>query len=177
MSKNWDSNRRSFGDIEGARSPSPTAIDEKIDRREIRKRFRALVANFSKRVSPDLELLWVDKLEPFAGQKLYAALDKALEEERMPTLWRVLEMFRGRRDTEQFKAPPLPTEQERRKADHAEIMSMLWLRYNHGHDSLGFIALKRLFPGDANKALTAAQEIYPREVVNRWMQDQVAAGN
>lgn len=133
--------------------------------------------NFNRRIDPEMELFWVNRLEPLAGPKLFRAMSEALEEERFPTLKRIIEMAQGRRDTQPFIAPAPLTTDERKRSDHAAIMSMLWLRYNYEHDSLGELMLKRLFPGDPVKALATAMEIYPKETVNRWMDDQQRAGN
>lgn len=173
--------RRTNRGNEGLDGHTQLGIDESPARREIRKRFRALMANFGKRVVPEMELIWVNKLEPHASPKLFNALESALEEERMPTLGRLLQMFRGRNDTIQWVPPKPLTETEKTRADNSAILSILWFHYKYGESEnadLGKLILKRCFDkGDPASMIARAKELYPKEVVFRWMQDQERAGN
>lgn len=78
-----------------------------------------------------------------------------------------------------FKEPPPLTPEERKRADHSAVLSMLWLHYAHGWpvERIASDIVGRLFGGDPVRAVEAAKEIYPREFVLAWMEDQKRAGN
>lgn len=161
------------------RAEEQPGIEESDARRCIRRRFRAMAANFGKRFPAELELLWVNKLEKYAGDALDAILEQSLMGEKMPTLGAIMEVVHGRRDSAAFVPPPRLTPEQQKKSDHAAILSMLWLHYEKGWELKEFDGhvLGRLFGGNANTALLKAKEIYDAPTVNRWMQDQQMAGN
>jgi hypothetical protein len=85
-----------------------------------------------------------------------------------------------------YQAVTPPTEQEKALADKAAILSLLWLHYaKHwdlervGAETISRIVIARagIPEADVVKTLAAAKEIYPRELVLRWMDDQQRMGN
>jgi hypothetical protein len=97
----------------------------------------------------------------------------------MPSIAEVKTGMAGRTDLEAFKPIPELTPEQRAKSNKAAILSMLWLHYAKGWslDSFKGHVLGKAYEGDPTAALKAACEIYDRDLVMRWMQDQQAAGN
>lgn len=163
------------------------AIEEGGDRGRIRKSIQLLGTCFGKRLDADMVTFWVNRLEKLAGPRLWNGLAQACEEERFPTLKRLVEIGTGRRDTVEFVAPPALTSGERQKSDFAAIMSMLWLHYFHdwaladfsGH-ILGRQFIKQMEGPEGRsigQILVMAKEKYPKEVVGRWMEQERERGN
>lgn len=66
------------------------------------------------------------------------------------------------------------TPDEKRKADKAAILSMLWLHYANGWGLNEFhnYGLAKLYGDNMEAAFKAAKEIYSRDLVLAWMEDQ-----
>jgi hypothetical protein len=140
----------------------------------------------SKRMSDAAIRVWCKALAPYAkGQQLYRALEAACEEERMPSLHRLRELMRGRPETNAAPTIRPLTELERKESDKAAILSLLWLHYAKGWElervgaeTIGRLVAARLEgEHDIAKVLAMAKEIYPRDLVLRWMDDQQRRGS
>lgn len=153
-------------------------MTNELDSQRIRKGIQMLCSVFRTRMDKDGLEFWVSKLEDHSGPKLWAALKAALDGDHMPALKDIRTAASEAAKPNAYKEPPQPTPQEKRRADHAGIMSLLWMRqHGYGADDMAYIMLARMFPGDVNKALAAAREIYTPGVVDKWMEDQKRAGN
>lgn len=140
------------------------------------------------RMTDALLQVWCKKLAPYAkGQAIWKAMSMACEEEKRPSLHRIVELIRGRPETQIWSPPPPPTEKEKYDADVSAILSLLWLHYAKGWElsRVGGETIGRLFaeraskpfpPEDIPRMLDAAKEIYPRELVLAWMADQQRNG-
>lgn len=83
-----------------------------------------------------------------------------------------------------FMAPAPMTEEERKRADKAAILSMLWLHYAKGWDlaRVGSDTISRLVSAhmpetNIERMLIAAKEIYPRDLVMAWMAEEQRIGH
>lgn len=151
-----------------------------ITQMRLDKAIRKLFTMHNRRLNDEVVLEYCMHLAPYASGKLiWEALAEARSDDRFPNLAALKRRLAGRPETEEYKAPPLLTEAERKRADHAAILSMLWLHCSAGWDLRDFAGhtLGRLFERDPTEALEAAKQIYNRATVLRWMEDQRAAGN
>jgi hypothetical protein len=143
----------------------------------------------SKRLSDEAMSHWVKRLLQYAtGQALWTALERARDERTFPSVGWVLEERERlmRVEAKPYAALPELTPDERKRSDNAAVLSMLWLHYARGWEleRVGAETIARLLAQqtgrpieDIPKMLAAAKEIYPRDLVMRWMVDQERAGN
>lgn len=149
-------------------------------RQRLQRAIGNLFENFGKRRNEVLLLTWCRALAPYAkGDMIWQQLEAACLERSMPAPVDLIKAMGGRPETEAFKPIPELSPEQRRRSDHAAVLSMLWLHYEKGWsvaDISGHV-LARMFPGDIVKAVEAAKEIYTPEAVRSWMYDQEQAGN
>jgi hypothetical protein len=95
------------------------------------------------------------------------------EGDKFPTLKTIIEMQRAKAMRKAHSAAPMQelTEAERKRADHAAILSMLWLHYEMGWKLEDFAGstMGRLFGGDPRNLIEKAKRHYDRETVKCWM--------
>lgn len=150
------------------------------DQDRLTRAIKLLSEAHSKRLSPAGILTWCRALAPFAKQaSLWRALEASCEEARFPSIAQVKSLMRGRPETESFKPIPPLTPEQKRRADHAAVLSMLWLHYTQGWRLTDFhgTVLAKAFGKDPHEALAAAVAVYDEATVRRWMSDQQRAGN
>jgi len=143
----------------------------------------SLAAAFGRKLSPEGLNVWVKRLRPYRGAKLWAAIEKATESRSMPSIGEVLELM-PRRDRQAAWEPPPPlSAQERRRVDNAAIMSMLHLHYTMGWplEDFSWHAMGRAFgkhdgtpATDIPKILQHAKEHYTQARVEEWMRVKYA---
>jgi hypothetical protein len=150
-----------------------------IEEQRIRKGIQLLCSAFRTRMDKDGLEFWVSKLADYAGPQLWSALKSALDGDRMPTLRDLRQASGAASRPNAYKEPPPLTADQRKRSDHAAIMSMLWLHYDKGWPltDFGGHILGRLFGKDPHEALAKAKEIYDAPTVKSWMSDQARAGN
>lgn len=121
--------------------------------------------------------IYAKRLSPYATTKaLYAAFSSLSEGERMPSVRQIRAEMGQRAELQPAKSIPPLTDEEQRRSDQSAVMSMLWLHYEKGWGPSAFrgtIFQKRLGMDTAG-ALALAKEIYDRETIAKWMQDQEA---
>lgn len=147
------------------------------DINRIKDSLQVLCGTFGRRMDANTLLVWARELEKYAGERLWNAFKTSLMGESMPTLRWLIENASNGLKSNAYKEPHALTDREKKLSDNAAVMSMLWLRYNHGHQNLGYLMLNRMFGGDSQKAVDAAQQIYTKEMVDQWMIDQKKCGN
>lgn len=141
-------------------------------RGQVRRAVKMLFTAFGKRDDPDQILFWVNRLEPLAGPKLFSALSQACEGEKFPALKTLAAAASEQPRANGFKDYPPLTPDEKRRADNAAIISMLWLHYEHHWrlEDFGSHLLGRLFGGDPREQLEKAKLHYDRQTVAAWME-------
>lgn len=132
----------------------------------------------NKRLAEDALVVWCRALAPYArGKELWRALEQSCEEKAMPGIQQVKLKLAGRPELEEFKSIPALTPVERKRADQAAIMSMLWLHYEYAWPLKSFAGhiLGRMLGADPTKALELAKQTNSRDEVWKWMSDQARA--
>lgn len=149
------------------------------DYEKIKQSVRLLAANFNRRMDDETLRFWASRLSDHVGPRLWRALAGALDGETFPTLRWVCDQASESPRANSVRFTPDLTDEQRRRSDHAAIMSMLWMHYEKGWTLSDFSAhiLGRLFGKDPRQALIAAKEIYDSTTVKRWIEDQQRAGN
>lgn len=118
---------------------------------------------------------YLKKLGPYVGPELEAVIESFKECGECPGVRKILDGVhsRKRRTADNLLMPAL-TEEEKRRSDHAAIMSMLWLHYEHrwSIDRLVSDILTRVFArqvDDPKQAIEEAKKHYTKERVAEWM--------
>lgn len=96
----------------------------------------------------------------------------------MPTPNRVKTRLRERAELKPIEIPQLTTA-ERENSDKSAVLSMLWLHYakRWPFEAFNGSVFERNFGKDPVTALKAAAELYDKETIMRWMQDQERLAN
>lgn len=147
------------------------------EQERLRKAISVLLQTFGKRPNDVVILVWCKALAPYAkGSAIWRALAQACEGDKLPSINAVKLLMQTRRETMDWQSAPEPTPEERKRSDHAAILSMLWLHYEREWplDSFAGHVLGRLFGKDPAEALRVALEVYDRPTVAKWMADQPA---
>jgi hypothetical protein len=147
---------------------------------------RLLAEVHNKRFSDAAITVWCKRLAEYAnGSALWRAMSAACEEDRMPSLHRLVELMRGRPETKLYQAMQPPTPEQKAKADKAAVLSLLWLHYAKGWElervgaeTIGRLVAGRLDypPEDLPRILAEAKEHYPRTLVMAWMENEQREG-
>lgn len=123
-----------------------------------------------------MESFWVTRLDPLMGPALIEAMGELCDGDKFPTLKAIVDLQRARAKRKASGALPqvvMLTPEERKRADHVAIQSMLWLHYNHPEkwplSSYDGSIMARLFGGSPVEALTKAKGIYTREELDQIM--------
>lgn len=142
------------------------------DFNRIKQLLQVVAETFNRRMGGDTLLFWAQSLEPHAGPRLWQVLNAALEGNEFPTLKYLREQAGGITKAGTFKETPPLTCDEKKRADNAAIISMLWLHYEHSWrlTDFGGHLLGRLFGGDPLAQLEKAKMHYDRETVAKWME-------
>ncbi len=94
--------------------------------------------------------------------------------------------MRGRPEAVQWKGHERLTPEEQKRSDNAAILSLLWLHYAKGWEleRVGAETISRIVAAqlkqpanDIPRLLAAAKEVYSRDFVMRWMEEQERIGN
>jgi hypothetical protein len=152
----------------------PPVSPESQTREDIRRAVKMLFLAFGKRDDPDMVSFWVNRLEPLASARLYSALTQACEGDKFPSLRSIaMASAEQQRANARKEIPPL-TAEEKKRADNAAILSMLWLHYekNWRLEDFGGHVLGRLFGGNPQELLVKAKAHYDRATVAKWMEAQ-----
>jgi hypothetical protein len=127
----------------------------------------------SKKLTDAARSFWVSELEKFPLTKISKACHWAAKEKYFPSLGAMLEQLAlgDRLDSVQFAEHKPLTPQERQRSDHAAIMAMLWLHYQHGWAATAFLGtvMAQQLGKPPNEVIHAAKQIYTREQVHEWM--------
>ncbi len=150
------------------------------DRDNLRKAIKLLAEVHGKRLSDQAILVWCKALAAYTqGKALWRALAESCEDDRMPSIAKVKSRLGDRPELSAMKPIPELTPREKDRSEQAAMLSMLWLHYVHGwgpEDFRGSI-FETKYGKDPSTAIREAAERIDRATVERWMQDQIAAGN
>lgn len=91
---------------------------------------RRIANNHARNMSDAQVTSWAETLRPYAGPVLMRVLDDFAIGDEFPNVGGIRAKYFGL--TQSSKTPRPQTEAERKKADHAAIVSMLWLHYEKG---------------------------------------------
>jgi hypothetical protein len=148
---------------------------------DIRKQVRLFWANWSKRPSEEEQAAWARSLGPHWNKPgLRQAMRDAVErgEEWIPSVPTLLARMRtiehGAPKADEVSKPL--TDRERRRAERAAVLSLLWLHYELGWplERVGAHMIATALGADPVRAIAAAKEQYTPETIRRWMADQAA---
>lgn len=148
------------------------------DLTRLRQSVMLLAEVHGRRLSDAALAQWVSSLSPYADRpSIWAAMTAACEAERMPSIGdvRASTIARSTSRTATTIAPMSRAERER--ADHAAVMSMLWLDRHHRGIGAGGILLSVMARqmGGADRATAAVAEArarYSDADVDAWMARQ-----
>ena len=151
------------------------------DFNRIKGLLQVLADTFNRRLNGETLLFWAKALEPMAG---WQALESAMGGTEFPTLRGLRDQAGGTEKPNGWKEIPRLTPEEKKRADHAAILSMLWLHYTRPKawplDAFDGSLIGRImgdaFTGDVHAALARAMQIYDRATVLKWMGDQERYG-
>jgi hypothetical protein len=150
-----------------------------LETERIKAGIRRIALNHTRKLTDGEVTQWANELRPYAGQKLAKVLEDFALGTEFPNVGEIrAKYFAESKADAPFKSLQL-TPDERKKANNAALKSMLWLHYvkRWRLEDFAGTTLAAAFGGDPKPHLERAKEAYSRELIERWMADQIAQGN